>query len=119
VPVGLPLLRLHDLRHGAATLALIAGADLATFEDMLGHASIVLTPDTSTNVLPGRRPAGRRGHRPPHHRSRPHQARRPAGFAGPTLAPSGTHIPYQSSCLPGCKRRSEWVRRQGLEPRTR
>ncbi len=45
-------MRLHDLRHGAATLALAAGADLKTIQDMLGHASIVLTADTYTSVLP-------------------------------------------------------------------
>jgi integrase len=49
---GLPPVRLHDLRHGAATLALAAGVDLRTVQDMLGHASIVLTADTYTSVLP-------------------------------------------------------------------
>jgi integrase len=50
--VGLPPIRLHDLRHGAATLALASGADLKAIQDMLGHASIVLTADTYTSVLP-------------------------------------------------------------------
>jgi integrase len=45
---GLPPIRLHDLRHGAASLALAAGADLKVVQDMLGHASIVLTADTYT-----------------------------------------------------------------------
>jgi len=49
---GLPLVRLHDLRHGAATVALAAGADLKVVQDMLGHSSIVLTADTYTSVLP-------------------------------------------------------------------
>jgi Phage integrase family len=48
----LPPVRLHDLRHGAATLALAAGADLKVVQDMLGHSSIVLTADTYTSVLP-------------------------------------------------------------------
>ena len=48
---GLPPVRLHDLRHGAATLALAAGADLKVVQDMLGHSSIVLTADTYTSVL--------------------------------------------------------------------
>ncbi len=48
----LPPVRLHDLRHGAATLALAAGADLKIIQDLLGHASIVLTADTYTSVLP-------------------------------------------------------------------
>jgi len=47
---GLPPARLHDLRHGAATLALAAGADLKVVADQLGHCSIVLTADTYTSV---------------------------------------------------------------------
>jgi len=49
---GLPPVRLHDLRHGAATLALAAGVDLRTVQDQLGHCSIVLTADTYISVLP-------------------------------------------------------------------
>ncbi|WP_376739903.1 tyrosine-type recombinase/integrase [Nocardiopsis dassonvillei] len=49
---GLPLVRLHDLRHGAATLALAAGVELKVVQAMLGHASIVLTADTYSCVLP-------------------------------------------------------------------
>ena len=49
---GLPPVRLHDLRHSAATLALAAGVDLRTVQDQLGHCSIVLTTDTYTSVLP-------------------------------------------------------------------
>src|SRR5580704_7716214 len=48
---GLPPVRLHDLRHGAATLALAVGVDLRVVQEMLGHSSIVLTADTYT-VLP-------------------------------------------------------------------
>jgi integrase len=48
---GLPPVRLHDLRHGAASLAHAAGADLKTVQDQLGHASIILTADTYTSVL--------------------------------------------------------------------
>ena len=49
---GLPPVRLHDLRHGAASLAHEAGADLKTLQDLLGHSSIVVTADTYTSVLP-------------------------------------------------------------------
>ena len=47
---GLPPIRLHDLRHGAATHALSAGVDMKTISDMLGHSSITITADTYTNV---------------------------------------------------------------------
>ena len=47
-----PPIRLHDLRHGAASLALAAGADLKVVQDMLGHSGIVLTAGTYTSVLP-------------------------------------------------------------------
>lgn len=50
--VGLPPVRLHDLRHGAASLAHEAGADLKTLQELLGHSSIVVTADTYTSVLP-------------------------------------------------------------------
>ncbi|OOC00631.1 site-specific integrase [Amycolatopsis azurea DSM 43854] len=49
---GLPPIRLHDLRHGAASLSLAAGNDLKVVQAMLGHSSIVLTADTYTSVLP-------------------------------------------------------------------
>ncbi|WP_030443607.1 tyrosine-type recombinase/integrase, partial [Actinoplanes subtropicus] len=49
---GLPPVRLHDLRHGAASLAHEAGTDLKTLQDLLGHSSIVVTADTYTSVLP-------------------------------------------------------------------
>ena len=44
-------MRLHDLHHGAASLAHTAGADLKTVQEQLGHTSIVLTADTYTSVL--------------------------------------------------------------------
>lgn len=49
---GLPPVRLHDLRHGAASLALQAGVDLKVVCDQLGHSSIVLTADTYISILP-------------------------------------------------------------------
>lgn len=49
---GLPPVRLHDLRHGAVTLALAAHVDLSVVQDQVGHASIVLTAGTYTSVLP-------------------------------------------------------------------
>jgi integrase len=49
---GLPPIRLHDLRHGAASLAHQAGADLKSIQDQLGHSTIVITADTYTHALP-------------------------------------------------------------------
>lgn len=49
---GLPPIRLHDLRHGAASLMLAAGGDLKVVSAMLGRASIQTTADTYTSVLP-------------------------------------------------------------------
>jgi integrase len=49
---GLPPVRLHSLRHGAATLALAAHADLKTVQDMLGHSSYAFTADTYATVIP-------------------------------------------------------------------
>ncbi|WP_187281005.1 tyrosine-type recombinase/integrase [Nonomuraea sp. C10] len=49
---GLPPIRLHDLRHGAATLYLAAGNDMKTTSAMMRHSSQAITSDTYTNVLP-------------------------------------------------------------------
>lgn len=49
---GLPPVRLHDLRHGAATIALAAHVDVKTVQDMLGHTSYAFTADTYATVLP-------------------------------------------------------------------
>ena len=48
---GLPPIRLHDLRHCAATYLRASGADLKTVQETLGHSSIVITGDTYTSVL--------------------------------------------------------------------
>jgi Phage integrase family len=50
--LGLPPIRLHDLRHGAATIALASHTDLKVIQQILGHSSIVTTADTYTSVLP-------------------------------------------------------------------
>jgi integrase len=49
---GLPPIRLHDLRHGAATLALAAGVDMKVVSGMLRHSSQTITADTYTSILP-------------------------------------------------------------------
>jgi integrase len=45
---GLPPIRLHDLRHCAASYLKLAGADMKTIQDILGHSSSVITSDTYT-----------------------------------------------------------------------
>jgi len=49
---GLPPIRLHDLRHGAATLLLAAGHDMKVIQETLGLSSITIAADTYTSVLP-------------------------------------------------------------------
>ena len=50
--VKLPRIRLHDLRHSAASLAIAAGVDLKTVSSNLGHAGISITADRYSHVLP-------------------------------------------------------------------
>jgi integrase len=45
-------LRLYDLRHSAATLLLRAGINPKVASERLGHASVVMTLDTYSHVLP-------------------------------------------------------------------
>jgi len=49
---GLPPIRFHDLRHTAATLMLQQGTNPKIVQERLGHASIQLTMDTYSHVLP-------------------------------------------------------------------
>ena len=49
---GLPRVRLYDLRHTAATLALAAGVSPKVVSEQLGHASAAFTLDTYAHVLP-------------------------------------------------------------------
>ena len=53
VAAGLRPIRLHDLRHGAASLMLAAGVDLALVSKRLGHSSISITSDTYSHLLEG------------------------------------------------------------------
>jgi integrase len=50
---GLRRVRLHDLRHGAASMRLAAGIDIAVVSKILGHSSIALTVDTYSHLLEG------------------------------------------------------------------
>lgn len=49
---GLPYIRLHDLRHTYATLALEAGVHPKVVSERLGHAGITITLDLYAHVLP-------------------------------------------------------------------
>jgi integrase len=50
---GVRRVRLHDLRHGRASLLLAAGADIAVVSKILGHGSIGITSDTDAHLLEG------------------------------------------------------------------
>ena len=49
---GLPQVRFHDLRHTCATLLLIQNVNPKVVSEMLGHATIAITLDTYSHVLP-------------------------------------------------------------------
>lgn len=49
---GVPKIRFHDLRHTAATLLLLQGVHPKVVQERLGHATISITLDTYSHVLP-------------------------------------------------------------------
>ena len=49
---GLPQIRFHDLRHTAATVLLSRGVHPKYVQELLGHATIAITLDTYSHVLP-------------------------------------------------------------------
>jgi integrase len=48
----LPEIRLHDLRHTHATLALRAGIHPKVVSERLGHATVSITLDTYSHAIP-------------------------------------------------------------------
>ncbi len=52
---GLPPVRFHDLRHTCATLLLTRNVNPKIVSEMLGHATIAITLDTYSHVLPNMR----------------------------------------------------------------
>ena len=108
---GLRRIRLHDLRHGAASLRLAAGVPMEVVSKILGHSSLALTADTYSHLLRG--------------------VARQAAEAAAALVPRAElhardhHVTTRANLTPSTtdpdeqKPRSEVVRRQGLEPRTR
>jgi integrase len=49
---GLPDMRLHDLRHSAATILMAAGVHPKLVQERMGHSTIAMTMDTYSPVLP-------------------------------------------------------------------
>ena len=98
---GLPPIRLHDLRHGAATLLLAAGHDMKVVQETLGLSSITIAADTYTSVLPQLarrsaedvaaliRPAAQAPAVPGRRRRGAGTARKPRGKAAPKPRPAG------------------------------
>ena len=50
---GIPRLRIHDLRHTAASIAISAGANPKYVQRMLGHKSAKMTLDTYSDLFDG------------------------------------------------------------------
>jgi integrase len=110
-PGCLPPIRLHDLRHFAATLALTAGVDMKVVSQMLRHKTLSITADTYTSVVP--------------------EVARTAAEAAATIVPrqiqpKGAGGATSTSLAPGPKnptgRSSRWVKAQvstGAPPGTR
>lgn len=49
----LPKIRLHDLRHSAATILLAMGVHIKVVQEILGHSNVSLTLKVYGHVLPG------------------------------------------------------------------
>ena len=105
---GVRRVRVHDLRRGSASLMLAAGVDIALVSKRLGRSSVAITSDTYPHLLEGvgREAAERAAALIPRNRG-DQPATNPAGSAG-NKHPREEENP-----------RSDLVRRQGLEPRTR
>ena len=50
---GVPVIRLHDLRHTHGTLLIKEGVPVKVVSERLGHANIAFTIQTYQHVLPG------------------------------------------------------------------
>jgi integrase len=50
---GLPKIRFHDLRHTCATLLLTRNVHPKYVQELLGHATVSITLDTYSHVIPG------------------------------------------------------------------
>jgi integrase len=77
---GVPVIRLHDLRHTHGTLLIKAGVPVKVVSERLGHATPAFTIDTYQHVLPACRPT------PPASSNRSSPPRFHARFHRPTTA---------------------------------
>lgn len=123
---GLPPISFRDLRHLAATLMHASGADTHTIKETLRHASIQLTSDTYTSLLPelDRKVAERAARLVPRAAekagapyARAHLGLtrlREGGAAPPGAKPGLVQPPQVNRRMPG----RAGVGRLGLEPRT-
>ena len=50
---GLPCIRFHDLRHTCATLLLSRNVHVKYVQELLGHATVAITLNTYSHVIPG------------------------------------------------------------------
>ncbi|HEV8223734.1 MAG TPA: tyrosine-type recombinase/integrase [Rubrobacteraceae bacterium] len=49
----LPQIRFHDLRHTCATLLLSRNVHPKYVQELLGHATVAITLDTYSHMIPG------------------------------------------------------------------
>jgi integrase len=49
---GLPPIRIHDLRHSYASIALARGVHPKVVQEALGHSTIAVTLDLYSHVVP-------------------------------------------------------------------
>ena len=54
VVAGVPHIKIHDLRHTAASMAIRAGADVKVVQQMLGHKDATETLNTYSHLWPDR-----------------------------------------------------------------
>lgn len=85
---GVPIIRLHDMRHTAATLLIAAGAPVKVVSERLGHANSTFTIETYQHVLPGMQADAART---PSRRSSPASAWRRRGLGRPVEHPGDHH----------------------------
>ena len=113
--VGLPPIRLHDVRHSYATTALAAGIPAKIVSERLGHANVQITLDTYSHVIPGLVAAVTPGGQSAHQIGRPATQRRT-----PYFTPDGLQQPRQTQVRTAV-RRSSLARRCGVmqDPLTR